>query len=125
MRSRLPWARGRLLHTAGAQWQHSPAPSDHKHTQPVPPPSSWCCCGLLPQFCKYTPGTKFGCHLDGCFVASEDERSVFTLMMYLNGPDDFEGGDTNFLHSELQLGESRAGASKPSIDTVGSSRESP
>lgn len=44
---------------------------------------------------RYTVGQRFAPHADGAFYRSEDERSFFTFMIYLN--DGFEGGDTDFL----------------------------
>jgi len=53
--------------------------------------------GLNPcwRICKYYPGGHFGPHHDGPFIANENERSLKTLNIYLNG--EFEGGHTNFL----------------------------
>jgi hypothetical protein len=33
---------------------------------------------------RYDPGERFNWHLDGSFVRSRDERSFFTVMVYLN-----------------------------------------
>jgi hypothetical protein len=44
------------------------------------------------------PGGHFGAHYDGCFVESEDERSIFTFMIYLNSG--YKGGLTRFLSDE-------------------------
>jgi len=43
--------------------------------------------GLNPlfRFCKYEPGGHFGAHMDGNFVSSENEMSLYTIMLYLNG----------------------------------------
>lgn len=46
------------------------------------------------RFYRYEPGQFFRWHRDGAFVRSEDERSLFTAMVYLN--DTFEGGSTDF-----------------------------
>jgi prolyl 4-hydroxylase len=43
---------------------------------------------------RYTSAQYFRWHRDGSFVRSERERSLLTLMIYLNG--DFEGGTTDF-----------------------------
>jgi len=53
--------------------------------------------GLNPcwRLCRYAPGGHFGPHHDGPFVKNDNERSLKTLNIYLNG--DFEGGTTNFL----------------------------
>ena len=44
---------------------------------------------------RYLPGMRFAPHADGPFVRNENERSVYTLIVYFN--DDFEGGSTAFL----------------------------
>ena len=44
---------------------------------------------------RYEPGQQFGPHYDGAFVRDATERSLLTLMVYLN--DDFAGGVTAFL----------------------------
>lgn len=51
------------------------------------------------RFCKYIGGQGhyFGAHTDGMYVVDSDHRSVLTCMWYLNGPDEFEGGLTNFI----------------------------
>ena len=48
----------------------------------------------LPRF-----GDHFSPHLDGPWVPSEEESSVFTVVMYLNS--DFEGGATSSLKKVL------------------------
>lgn len=48
---------------------------------------------------KYFPGGHFGAHYDGCYVRSEDERSLFTFMIYLNTA--YTGGQTRFLDDSL------------------------
>lgn len=46
------------------------------------------------RFYKYEPGERFNKHRDGSFRRTENERSLLTLMVYLN--DNFEGGETEF-----------------------------
>eukprot|EP00026_Physarum_polycephalum_P003113 Phypoly_transcript_03122.p1 GENE.Phypoly_transcript_03122~~Phypoly_transcript_03122.p1 ORF type:complete len:808 (+),score=113.84 Phypoly_transcript_03122:95-2518(+) len=46
------------------------------------------------RYTRYKPGHKFKPHRDGGFVLTNDVRSVFTVMIYLN--DGFSGGETNF-----------------------------
>lgn len=36
-------------------------------------------------------------HRDGPFVLTDEERSVYTLMVYLNADTDYTGGDTAFV----------------------------
>jgi prolyl 4-hydroxylase len=47
---------------------------------------------------RYRAGQRFGPHYDGAFVRDERERSLLTLMVYLN--EGFEGGATTFLELE-------------------------
>jgi len=44
---------------------------------------------------KYPPESHFGPHFDGPTVTNFGERTLQTLVIYLN--EDFEGGGTNFL----------------------------
>ena len=44
---------------------------------------------------RYQPGQQFKAHYDGAFERDAHERSLLTLMVYLN--DGFEGGETAFL----------------------------
>jgi hypothetical protein len=57
---------------------------------------SWLAVGLNERlrFYRYGVGQKFDWHYDGYFERESGERSLFTLMVYLN--DDFEFGDTLF-----------------------------
>ncbi len=43
---------------------------------------------------RYRPGQRFAPHHDGAFVRNPDERSLLTLIVYLN--DDMTGGHTDF-----------------------------
>ena len=47
------------------------------------------------------PGGHFAPHFDGYFARSTQERSLQTIMLYLNG--DFEGGSTNFVDEKQTL----------------------
>jgi len=49
---------------------------------------------------RYSPGQQFAAHYDGAYVRNDLERSLLTLIVYLN--DDFEGGRTAFLDFELE-----------------------
>jgi hypothetical protein len=57
---------------------------------------SWLAVGLNERlrFYRYGVGQKFDWHYDGYFERASGERSLFTLMVYLN--DDFDFGDTLF-----------------------------
>lgn len=46
------------------------------------------------RFYRYDVGQQFDWHYDGYFQRPTGERSLFTLMIYLN--DGFEGGETSF-----------------------------
>ena len=46
------------------------------------------------RFYRYDPGQQFDWHFDGAFERSAQERSAFTLMIYLNGG--VAGGATEF-----------------------------
>ncbi|HSE97734.1 MAG TPA: 2OG-Fe(II) oxygenase [Blastocatellia bacterium] len=49
------------------------------------------------RFYRYEAGQSFGAHRDGYYLRANGERSLLTLMIYLN--DDFEGGETYFFES--------------------------
>ncbi|MEM6772456.1 MAG: 2OG-Fe(II) oxygenase [Bacteroidota bacterium] len=51
------------------------------------------------RFYRYTPGQRFRQHQDGSYIRNINEWSEFTFLIYLN--DDFIGGATKFLHSEV------------------------
>jgi len=53
------------------------------------------------RFCKYTPGGHFGPHYDGPYIVNDNERSLQTLNLYLNG--DFSGGSTNFVKESQSM----------------------
>ncbi|KAG2383390.1 hypothetical protein C9374_004061 [Naegleria lovaniensis] len=57
----------------------------------------WVACGVNEclRFSKYVEGNYFRPHIDGQFVRNDHERSIYTLLIYLN--DDFEGGETRFM----------------------------
>jgi prolyl 4-hydroxylase len=44
---------------------------------------------------RYAPGERFAPHYDGSFIRSDEERSLLTLLVYLN--DGFAGGETALL----------------------------
>ena len=46
---------------------------------------------------RYEVGERTTIHFDGPFTRSPTEKSIFTLMVYLN--EDFTGGQTNFYRS--------------------------
>ncbi len=50
------------------------------------------------RFYRYDAGQDFGAHTDGCYARANGERSLLTLMIYLNA--DFAGGETFFLQSK-------------------------
>ncbi|MCA9708588.1 MAG: 2OG-Fe(II) oxygenase [Myxococcales bacterium] len=56
---------------------------------------------------RYERGEHFGPHGDQSYAGGPGERSLLTLMVYLN--DDFEGGRTAFLEPREQIIEPRRG----------------
>jgi prolyl 4-hydroxylase len=50
---------------------------------------------------RYTRGQRFAPHYDGAYVRSPEERSLLTLIIYLN--DGFEGGQTAFYSFDRDL----------------------
>ncbi len=54
----------------------------------------WKPCGLNERFrfYRYKDGQQFRPHVDGAYVRSETEKSLITLLIYLN--EEFEGGTT-------------------------------
>ena len=46
------------------------------------------------RFYRYDPGQRFEWHLDGFFERENGERSLYTVLFFLN--DNFEGGETRF-----------------------------
>jgi predicted 2-oxoglutarate/Fe(II)-dependent dioxygenase YbiX len=46
------------------------------------------------RFYRYDPGQRFAPHADGSYASPIGERSLLTLMVYLN--EGFEGGETKF-----------------------------
>lgn len=58
----------------------------------------WLLDSLNPRFrgCRYRNGQCFQRHRDGAYSPDENRRSFLTVMLYLNGSDEFEGGATRF-----------------------------
>ncbi len=52
------------------------------------------------RFYRYHPGQQFAGHVDAPFVRANGEKSLLTLLLYLN--DDFEGGETTFSDLVIQ-----------------------
>lgn len=50
---------------------------------------------------RYAPGQRFAPHYDGAFVRNDRERSLLTLIVYLD--EACRGGDTNFLDFEIAV----------------------
>lgn len=50
------------------------------------------------RYAKYYPTDVFQSHCDACFYRNNDEKSMFTVNIYLNGLTDFSGGRTRFFH---------------------------
>jgi hypothetical protein len=54
------------------------------------------------RFYRYGPGQQFDWHRDGYFERQSGERSLITVLVYLN--DKFFGGETSFDEPEIRLG---------------------
>lgn len=54
------------------------------------------------RFYRYDVGQLFNWHRDGCFKRPSGERSLITVLLYLN--DNFTGGETSFDEPEIQAG---------------------
>jgi 2-oxoglutarate-Fe(II)-dependent oxygenase superfamily protein len=54
----------------------------------------------LLRITRYSPGGHFDIHRDGGFVVTDDFRSVYTFMVYLQAP--YYGGETRFYDSESE-----------------------
>ena len=52
------------------------------------------------RFYRYDPGQQFAPHEDGSFTRASGERSLLTLMVYLN--EAFEGGETVFNETKIK-----------------------
>jgi len=52
------------------------------------------------RFYRYDQGQQFASHVDGSFARSSGERSLLTLMIYLN--EAFEGGETVFNETRIK-----------------------
>eukprot|EP01084_Bolivina_argentea_P013826 25904_1 len=48
------------------------------------------------RFLRYAPNQYFGAHYDGMFMRNNGQRSLITIVIYLN--DHFDGGEITFLH---------------------------
>lgn len=61
----------------------------------------WRLSGLNTRFriCRYRDGQQFSIHRDGSHAVSDRERSLTTVMIYLNAPPAFTGGRTRFYAS--------------------------
>lgn len=53
------------------------------------------------RFYRYTPGQYFKTHLDGSYVRNAEERSLWSLLIYLN--DDMEGGETELFWHKVKI----------------------
>merc|ERR1712205_266059 len=59
----------------------------------------WTRCGLNERWrwCKYVKGQKFGTHVDAVYHRNANEKSFYTVNVFLNdGSKDFRGGRTLF-----------------------------
>ncbi|OWF40651.1 uncharacterized protein LOC110463519 [Mizuhopecten yessoensis] len=77
--------------------------SQHIHGIPCVVEGKWVPTRLnkLFRLCRYHPGGHFAPHFDGFYEEDSKNRSMKTLMVYLNG--DFTGGSTNFVDDSQTL----------------------
>mmetsp|Transcript_14877 Transcript_14877/g.15594 ORF Transcript_14877/g.15594 Transcript_14877/m.15594 type:complete len:277 (+) Transcript_14877:52-882(+) len=63
--------------------------------------STWTSYGLNDcwRLAKYYSGDRFGAHVDAYFLKTINEKSMYTVNIYLNGDGDFVGGSTRFYQS--------------------------
>ena len=55
------------------------------------------------RFSKYEQLTNFDKHKDGAFVITDNNRSIFTLMIYLNTLDNYYNGETQFYEKNTAI----------------------
>ena len=69
-----------------------------------PEGADWEAVGLneMVRLVSYPPGGKFDRHCDSCFSRSDEERSWWTLNIYLNTVAEEDGGATVFLEGEQE-----------------------
>jgi hypothetical protein len=63
----------------------------------------WQCTGINEcfRFSKYVAGDIFQEHVDVFFKRTADEKSMYTINLYLNGHAEFEGGHTRFVKGQF------------------------
>jgi prolyl 4-hydroxylase len=71
--------------------------------------STWRISGLNDcwRWAKYHQDDRFGAHVDAFFQKSTDEKTMFTVNIYLNGDGDFMGGATRFYCEGSKKGDPR------------------
>eukprot|EP01091_Cochliopodium_minus_P009855 TRINITY_DN2520_c0_g1_i1.p1 TRINITY_DN2520_c0_g1~~TRINITY_DN2520_c0_g1_i1.p1 ORF type:complete len:550 (-),score=139.63 TRINITY_DN2520_c0_g1_i1:318-1967(-) len=52
------------------------------------------------KFGRYKKGNHFSGHIDGPWIPTNDESSIFTVIIYLN--EEFKGGETNFCDKDTK-----------------------
>jgi len=83
-----------------------------ERVRPHVPPTlgRWSAVGLNERwrFYRYAPGQRFAWHHDGSYIRSGRERSLLSLIFYLN--DDFRGGETRFEYQSAVVTPKRGAA---------------
>lgn len=51
------------------------------------------------RFCRYQKNQLFSKHQDGVYYPNAEQESKYTFLLYLNGKESFEAGETEFYHS--------------------------
>ncbi|GJJ77969.1 histone arginine demethylase JMJD6 [Entomortierella parvispora] len=89
-------------HFFDRQVHPSIAPAQAPHVQSAARGRSMTAVGLDPKirFLKYEPGHQFLAHMDAEYEDEEGRLGLLTFQIYLN--EDYQGGETSFMTSELE-----------------------
>jgi WD40 repeat protein len=55
------------------------------------------------RFCSYRSGQEFSKHQDGIYYPNDQQKSKLTFLLYLNGTEEFHGGETNFFKEKMDV----------------------
>lgn len=64
------------------------------------------------RLCRYQENQTFSIHQDGVYYPNEYQESKYTFLLYLNGSNDFDDGQTNFYVSKYSSPEKTVKAQK-------------
>ena len=57
----------------------------------------------IPQFNKYIEGGAYGWHSDSCYVGKPEIRTDFSTTLFLNSPDEYEGGELTLKYPDGEI----------------------